>query len=346
VAEFELTRDQLSRLDEVNLKLNITNSTGGSVTLAPAKALIQQVEIYGNQGGDMLCLMRYEDLWTENIHYNSNDWALVAASQNSNANYSTAGNAIADTATATYFIPIKTLINAGGLHLAGLKSMITIRFTFQSSTYTVISGSIPTVTAATLLLEGVYEPKEIADMKSQMYMKSPLTVKFLDRQRNTTTLALAASSTYEVNLSSINGLCAYLWFGIRAAARTAANQLTFTATQSVSSFDIQDQNGQSIIGFYARQISPVDENSCIVYAESGLDNTFPLFTGLVMVPFTENINHSFMYGAGHGFQLFSSYEKLRFTTSSIFTPGNFEIVVLAAMYNQVYIRNGFMIRAN
>src|SRR4051812_15493616 len=61
--EFKFSKDQISDLDAFQLKLSITNSTGGAVVPAPAKQLIQSVEIYGNGGGKCLINLDNLDLW-------------------------------------------------------------------------------------------------------------------------------------------------------------------------------------------------------------------------------------------------------------------------------------------
>lgn len=350
IVEFELSKDVLSRLDQVNLKITVSNTTGGNVVFAPTRAWVQQVEVYGDNGGNLIYLQRYEDSFAELAHYNSQDWSLIAPSECMNDTYAVDGSAasatLANNASQSFVHRLQTLVQGGALHLSGLKSKILLRYTFQQSSYTIISGALPNVTQSILLLEGVYEPKSVMDLKYQLYMKSPLTVKFIDHFRNTQQMTLAANSQYKIVLSALRGLAAWLWVGIRPAARTAANQYDFSATNALTNFDVQDQNGMSLIGFYQRQVTPFDDTTSIIYPESGFDNYFPRYTGLKLIPFAENVNLTFKTGANTGFQVFTSFEQLLFTTSASFTPGNYEILILAGIYNQCYIRGGSIIRAN
>jgi len=241
------------------------------------------------------------------------------------------------------------LITSSALHLAGLKSKVLVRFTFNSSTLNVQTGSAgaPNVTGAVLLIEGAYEPPQVMNLKKELYMRSPLTIKFIDHQRFQSPQTLAASTTYTFTINSLNGLCALLFFGIRSATRTAANMLDWTPTANVSSFDIQTQTGESMLGNYARQTAGggADED-LIVYSESGLDNLFPQNTGLIMVPFTENIKDTLNHGSNYGFNVFTTFEQIKFTTNSYFSGGSYNVECYGFMYNQLYLRNGDLIQSN
>lgn len=342
VVEFLLNKSQLSRLEELELKLDITNSTGAAVTLSPVRALIQQIEILGNQGGNLLNIQRYTELFFELQHYNSNDYALRDLVENMTTPYSPLGRSLANNASTQLYLPIWTLVDGGNLHLAGLTSDVMIRITFQPSAFTIQSGTHPTVNSVELIAKGYYEKKSVMDAKLKFYRDNRTIVKYLDAQTFTQSQAFAASTTYQFTLAAIDGLCAYLWIGLRPAARTASNQTDFTATSGLLNYDILDRNGQSICGSYPRTPR---EAKYIIYPQRS-DNQMSLYTEALFHPFCSDPTRSFRTGANTGFTQFDGFNRLVLTTGAGFVPGNYELVVSARIYNHAIIERNAITRVN
>lgn len=342
IVEFLLNKSQISRLEELHLKLDITNSTGAAVTLSPIRAMIQQIEIFGNQGGQLLNTQRYTELYFELQHYNSNDYALRDLVENMTTPYSPLGRSLANTASTQLYLPIWTLIDGGNLHLAGLESDVMVRVTFQPSTFTIQSGTHPTVNAVELIAKGYYEKPSVMKAKLEYYKNNRTIIKYLDSQIFTISQAFAASSSYKFTLSSVSGLVAYLWIGLRPAARTAANQTDFTVTNGVLNYDILDRSGHSISGSYPRTQR---EAKYIVYPQRS-DNQMSLNTEAIFHPFCSDPTRSFRTGANTGFHAFDGVNQLVLNTSGTFVPGNYELVVSARIYNHAIIEKNSIKRVN
>jgi hypothetical protein len=219
-----------------------------------------------------------------------------------------------------------------------------VRFIFQSSTYTVQAGSVPNVTACTLLVEGDYLPRAVMDQKLALYSKTPLYLSYLDMQRQQTAqLGMAASTTYTINLTAISGLVAYMWIGLRPNAQSSTNQYTFSTTSNLASIDVQDANGQSIIGYYQR--TPVPEISVYGYPQE-LHNQFNLNVGAIMLKFCESPVTSFTYGSNSGSNVFTGYEKIVLTTNASFSTADTQVCIYARTYNNILVEGGELKRLN
>jgi len=334
--EFRIQKGSIKRLDHLYSKLVINNDTGANVQLLPIQLCVNYVQVFGQNGNDLLYQIQGSELWLDNMNFSYLEWTHLFPRLNSDSAYSTAGNVVANGATVNYYIPLLRLFNQANLCPSALSSELTIRIVFNPASINVVAGANPRVDDCYLLLRGHDEPEAITQKRMENYMTKSLTIPYLHPVRMSQTLTLAASSEYSIVLSALRGLCSSLTFTIRSSPITSANMGTYSS--AVASFDIQNGSGESLTGHYRMQY---DENKDIVYSEK-FDNKFGDHSNFIMIPFAESPVHAFQTGSNHGFNTFTGFEKLSFTTSSALVPGAYQIDVYANMHTSATIEKGVL----
>lgn len=339
--DFRINKDVISKIWHAYLKVTLfNNASAANIVPAPFRTMINRMDIFGDQGGDLLFSQTGTEFWLEEAVLSTEEHNAQAAITNTTAAYAVNGTAIANNASITYYLPLISFLSNTNLSLSSLDGDMLIRFNFHPTARTIISGALPDCTGAQLLIRGCYEPRHILEHKNKLYQNVPLTVKYLDNQRHEQTMTLAASSSYTIVLSSIRGLVSYLFVVIRPAALTAANSVSFDA--NINTVDIQDNSGNSMIGRYARTLT---EARNLIYAEC-FENSFNLNSNFFFLPFSESPASSFKSGANLGYAPFDGFDKLILTTGAGLTPGNFEVCVYAKVYNHCTISQGRILRLN
>ena len=334
--KFSTSKNQISRIKNGYIKITVSNTTGASVTLAPTQLWLQRKEIYGDNGGNSLYIEEDLEPWMHNILFAENEWVNLAPMFNSNTAYSRAGVAQADGATRDYYIPLIGFLSSSHLSLAGLANDIEFELTLKPFTLIGLAGTLPNVTNCQLLLRGVYEDPQTSASRAQQYQSPYCVLRYLDNDSHKADLTLTASSQYDIVLSGVRGLVAYLIILVRAKPVTAANQATFV--NAIDSFDIVDESSKSIIGSYQRNY---DETAKLIYPET-FDNYFNQGYYFFLVPFAEDPLMAFKTGANTGFQPFDTHNRLRFTTVAGLATGSYEVQVLAKVYNHIEINQGHL----
>src|ERR1700744_992173 len=87
----------------------------------------------------------------------------------------------------------------------------------------------------------------------KMYKNLPLDFPFLSNQRTSYPLTIATSSSYQIQLNGLSGLVNCMFITVRATTITSSNIGTYVA--ALSTIDIQDSNGNSVIGYYACDVA-------------------------------------------------------------------------------------------
>lgn len=332
--EFRLEKGFVDILDHIYVKMVINNNTGGSVTLAPSQLMIDRWEIYSNNGNKLIFQKYGQEMWCDNTYFSRNEWEVMAGFFNSNAQYSTTGLVVLNGVSRTFYIPLISFFTPTKLHLAGLSGQLLIRLRFNTSALTLLAGTLPTTTDCALQLRGRMEPEEIKNERVNSYMNLHHSLSFLAVQRMSQQITLAASSQYSVVLSGIRGIASTFYFSIRALPITATNQASYIA---IADWDCQEQDGRSSVGYYRRTFADMQLDN----AES-FDNLFTNNVNLHMITFTNNPVQDYTRGSNHGYHCFTSFEKLSFTTPSVFTAGNYQIDIYASVHESAHIDQGVL----
>jgi hypothetical protein len=333
----------IDRFDHAYLKISFVNNDAAPCTIVPSPFLLNYWQIFAGNGNNMLYQQYGYELWQEIVTYsNTLEWNTLQNLVGSNATYSTAGVTIAAGGTTSLYIPLASVFMASRIFLQGLNDNLLIRFTFQPSTLNLISGVTPSVNNMQLLLRGCYEPQAVRELKMKMYKQLPLDFPYLGSQRSQYTQSITANGNYKIQLQGINGLVSHMWIWAYLNPTTASSVGTFADIWS--SFDITEQNGNSILGYYVRDtgdtINYRNDNQ-ISWMEYS-DNTYSLNKNVLLVSFTRDPAGDFRNGSSHGFQPFDGFNVLQFTAKSTAPPGSYNIVVTCRTSNTIKVRQGIL----
>jgi hypothetical protein len=333
----------IDRWDHAYLKISLTNNDASSCTVTPSPLLLQSWQLFGQNGNSLLFQQYGYEIWVEVASFsNTFEWAQMLNLVGSSSAYATTGVVIAAGASTNLYIPLASVFMPARLFLEGLNDNVLIRFNFQPSTLNLIAGVTPTVTQIQLLLRGSYETKAVREMRMKMYKTLPLDFPFMNCQRTNYPLTIAASSNYKIQLQGINGLVNCLWIWAWPTPTTASNAGTFSDIWST--FDITDQSGNSILGYYIRDVADTtnfrsdNQISTMEY----FDNTFSLNKVFLFVSFSRTPVDDWRTGSSRGFQPFDGFNVLNFTTKSTATPGAYNIVVACRTANTLKVRKGIL----
>lgn len=331
--DVRMEKGTIDLLTHAYLQFDLTNSTGGASTIAPLQLAIERIEIYAGNGNQLLTTIYGQELWLTNAFLSRDEWEQSASLFGSTTAYSTAGIAIADGASTVLYCPLIHMLPSVMLHMAGLDSELIVRVVMQTSTYTILAGSNITCNSINLIMKGYSEPEDVKQKRLSVYRNSiPYIVPYVNFQRMNQTITLAASSTYSIVLSGFKGQVGAFFITLRAAAITAANQGTYLA---LSSLDVQNAAGESLTGHYRRTHSDVKlENSEL------LPNVFGNNKEFYLLSWSENPAHDYQSGSNSGYEYFTGFEKLSFTTTSGLAGGSYIVDIRALSYEHLTILNG------
>jgi hypothetical protein len=319
-------------LTNAYVQVKITNSTGGSVTLAPTPFWVDTLDIFNAQG-NALSSITGQQLFLTLAFLSRNEFEQMATYLCMSTAYSTTGSAVADGGSKICYIPLFHLLGATKLHLAGLQKDLTIRLKINVSSLTLLAGTHPTVTEVSLILKGYDEPNTHREAWCSAYNnKMPLKLPFYNWQLVRDTQTLATSTQYTVTLNGLRGPVIGLFFSLRSGPNTGATQGSF---QPVASYDVQLASGESITGHYVI----LHEDSKLENAEL-FDNLFGNNKDWYFVSFSSHPAEDYGTGSNHGYQVFTGTEKLIFTTNGSITPGAFQIDIYALNSCHLEIMNG------
>lgn len=353
VVDFRPQEGIVQRFSHVFLRIQLTNTTGSSLTIVPAQFLLNFLQIYGANGNTLL-FQTYgsnSEIFLENIWLSYDDWFVMAPLVGSTTNYSTAGVAIANGANTTMYIPVLSMLSSSHLFLQGLTDQLLIRFTFQSSAMISIAGGAATVQNMQLVCRGAYETEAVQKMKMQLYRNPPspaigLDFPFVATQRYNFAATLANSSTYNFVLSGLSGLTACLIIIFNALPLTSANIGSYV--QVPTTYQILSQNGDDLTGYFIKSCFAASSGGTANADDNSLeymfytDNQMLANSNFIFISWARNIQQDVISGSSSGFCAMNSFQQLRFTTNATFAPGNFQITVIARTYETLKCRKGIL----
>lgn len=333
IIEFRLSaKGLLPRLDMMFLKIFLTNTSGVNQTIVPSQLCLQYWQVFGQNGNDLILQENGIEMWLSNIYYDQLTWQNIAALLGSNANFSTAGTTVANGNNLVLYIPLLSFFEAARIYLAGLQSEVLLRFTFNPRQLNFTTAGALDCTNCVLLLKGSYEPKSVDEYKMKIYRLDNVDFPFLNVQRTSYTMTLAAATQYQIILSGIAGLVAGLFVVVRASPVLAAN--IGTIVNAIATIDIQNQSGNSIIGYYSRDRNDND----MVYWQH-FPNLFQTNSRFILINWNDCPLTAFHHGSSCGFRSFSGFERAVFTTDAGLAPGSYQIDIFARVYSTAVIRN-------
>lgn len=333
----------IDRFDHAYLKINLINNDANPCTIVPSPLLLNYWQIYGGNGNNLLFQQYGNELWLEIASFsNTLEWNIMQYLVGSNATYSTAGITLAAGASTNIYIPLASVFMSARLFLEGLNDNMLLRFTFNPSAQNLVSGVTPTVTGMQLLLRGCYETKAVKSIKYKQYHTMPLDFPYMGVQRSQYTTSISANSSYKIQLQGINGLVNCVWIYAQTNPVTSANAGTYA--DIFSTFDITDNSGNSILGYYTRDVADTtnfrndNQISCMEY----FDNTFSLNKTFLFVSFSRDPISDWRTGSSHGFQPWDGFNVLNFTTKASASSGTYNIIVTCRTAETLRVRKGVL----
>ena len=196
-------------IDYLSIKISVQNATGSACTIVPSQMLIQRVDVWANNGGNLLCQFFGQELFLSNIFLSTNEFLNMSGGLKLGANYQNDGVAYANGDTDLLYLHLFQPFYPTKLMQEGLKSNLLIRVLFNTQAMNLVSGSgLPDVTNIECLITGRDQPDFINKQMLTYYRdpQIPIQLNFTNIQRMTQTLTLSPSSNYNMVLSSILGV--------------------------------------------------------------------------------------------------------------------------------------------
>jgi len=319
------------------LQWTVLNNTLSSIVYADASSFIDHIEIYGQNGGNLLFQQYSLEYYLQNAWLDRNTYEAQAFTQGLTTAYANATTTVLAGDSFTFNLPLYQFFMSTKILLEGLNSNLLVRIYWKPLSYYVIGGAVEaTTTNLQLVVTGKKLKKYSLDKSLQLYKnpKCPLYQNFLSIQRQSYTIQMTASSTYMLTLTGLSGVCAALFFVIRAAAdvTSAANAHNYV---DILNFDILDVNSQSLIGSYRR-----DDSTAGIQFANTWNNNFRNDTNTNMICWAADPRGAFATSENSGYCILTSFEKLSITMLSSLASAAYQVDIVAYCYDQLIVNNG------
>lgn len=333
--DFRIESGIVDALDWVCLRAKYTNSTGGAVVLAPHQMHIQRIDVYAQNGSDLIYSVQGHDLYLANAFIPRNEYENISGLMGLTESYASAATSITDGTSLYSYIPLFSPWLCWRIHPSGLKGNLLVRVYSNVKALTTVSGGTLTCNELVLQLYSRDQPQSLQTQQNNFYMDPsiPTSLSFLSIQRMPYPITLAASSQYDIVLTGIRGIASCLFFTLRAAAVTASNCITYTA---IDTYDIVDASGNSLLGSTQKN----SQEQQMEYATC-FNNKFRKLINFNFVPFSSDPVSDYTMGTGNGFQPFTSFERLQFKTPSGLSPGAYLLDIVAFVQDDLVIKSGY-----
>jgi hypothetical protein len=314
--DFRLDRGSIDVLNHCYIKANVTNTSGASCTILPLQLAIQRLEIYGANGSNLLATVYGQELYLSNMFFSNNEFLNSNAQMGLTNTFAASGVVIAAGASQNLYCPLVHLFTSTQLMMAGLNSEVLIRVYMENSNLTLIAGTLPITNTVSVLMKGNQLSEGEKKRQLELYRNPmPLILPYLNWNRMNQTLTLAPSTTYTVIMSALQGFINSVIFTLRASPLTNTALATYV---QVADYDIQDQSGQSLLGYYRR----TEDDNQIENGEN-FDNLFGLSVQFYNVSFSDNFVNDYTMAQNSGCQPLDGFARLSFTTTSTMAAGSY-----------------------
>lgn len=330
VVDYKLDNKLCDVLDFLDLELNFTNSTGGATVYKPAPLLLNRFDIISAQGVNLFT-SQDQEIYMSNFFLDKSAYESLAGVQDLSAStYGAVGTSTANLGSLRLNIMLHGMFKACRLPLCALDGPLTIRFYFNPSTLYVTSGSEMTCSSMSLVAHGRRLSTQAKNEIINIFHNGriPISLSHLSVDRMTLTQSLTASTTINIPLNGLKGICSFLVFTIRLASTYLTSApITYLACDS---FDILDSSSSSLIGHLAR-----NRNIQKIHWAHCFGNDVMNQTGVNFVSFAIDPRDAFGKGSNSGFVVFTGNESLRINLSSAITTASHIIDIRAYMHESI-----------
>ena len=333
--DFRIEPGSIDVLDYPCLDMLFTNGTGSNATMNSLALSIQRLDVV-SASGNVLHSILGQELHLSNQFLNKDTYDALCIDMGTTTAYAQAVTATADAATLNLVQPIFPFFKAAKLYIGGMKGAIILRFYFNASTYTVVTGAAMTLTSAALILVGkqLKESAKAAIRDVWLSPNIPLRLAHLTIDRITSTQTLTAGQIVNLPLNGLSGLCAFLIITVRIAS-TALTTAPI-AYLPLGTIDVKANNGNSLCGSYARTARMRHIQSAILFANAS--NA----TGAEIIPFCADPVSAWSRGENSGYAVLTSNESLQFVCPAAITTVSHIITVMAYNYTDLVSFNGVL----
>lgn len=234
-----------SHINDVYLRIDISNATGGNVELLPVPQFIDRID-WQTPDGTRIQIQYSDNLWLDTCHMRQSQWELNAPLINADKDWRPSLDIIPNGGTRSYYMKLSAnWMKQTGIFLPAVEGEIIARVFFNPAADFVLSGTGPTVTRLELEFEGGFMLDSEYAQAVNRHRLSCHDHRYFYNIRQSFTSNLSPSQQVEVLLSGFNGLFAEFEFYIRAANAAGVAKFDYLP---IDRYTLLDSNGTDITG--------------------------------------------------------------------------------------------------
>ena len=337
VVQFRLLQTRVS-IDRAILFCRINNTSGlanGNPYLS-----IDQLRLLTSNGNDLICQLTGKDLFNNLIMLTESEFANASAYNNTSTTWGL-GSGFGAGQTTDLYLPLLGLPWDGNERFPLMfSSDLILELRLKPSSEWIESGTPADITFSQmkLYLDSMEYSPSVELALSSSIKNGSYKFAYTDTLVYKNALTLAASSTYEFTLSSINGLVALLFIGVYSATSGAGNRLP-TAMQS---YQILDSDGSNICG---GSVIPTEYNKIEILDHFSHSSLPRHLDGIIIHSFCSDPDRTMIENVPSGAFPFDGFQRLSITTPAGLGGGTYTVEVSARVYSVIQSdRTGNLVR--
>jgi len=302
--DFKIEPSAIDGLNFPVLRAVFLNSSGANASRNSLHSEVNRLDVL-NAKGDVLWSTTGQEMFFANTLFSDrNAFIDCCAKLGLTSAFAQLNTVVADAATQTLLLPIYGFFLGCKLFIEALSGPLILRFYFNASTFTVVTGAQMSCQSLSLVLMGknmkALTKKKLEEVWHKDYI--PLSLSHFSVDRIQVSQALAASTRYSISLQGFTGVCGLIVLSIRLAitANTTA-QYTYITMDTV---DLLDGSNTSLIGSYPRP-----EDIRILHHANKYRNA-SCNLGLDVINFCKDPIGSFSLGVVSGYKLITGQETI------------------------------------
>lgn len=337
VIDFKIENGVVDVLQYPSLHMSFTNNTGSASTVVGSPLWINHIEVYAENGSKQIAYITGDDLYMQNFFLDRATYESQCSALGLTTSYASTATSIPNNGTLVLNLPIYHFFKAVGIAPCGLGSALLLRFYFNPTTLTHITGTALTCTNLQLVIRGKQlKQQEKNDLKALYGDNSriPLSLTHPLVDRMLITQPLSANQVVPISLSGIRGVCSFLIFTVTLASDTVLpnGQINYVRMQD---WDVLDASSKSLIGAFRR-----DNNIQEIDFSNNFGNNAWNQKQFHIMSWASAPREAFSTGAVSGFAVMSGNEKLSITCPSTLTSGSYVIEIKGYIHADIVLEKG------
>ena len=307
------------------LLLELEFTAANPVTVIP-HYLIDRVEFLSTEGNP-ISVIYGDNIYAEKLHKTLEQHNREKDVENLNSSYN--GVSVSAATLKRIILHIPCLVDKTQLKLSAVNNRMIARFYFSPNGVTSGSASDISVSLCDLIqvtqqLSGALESSEQRKKQNGTFW-----YRFLNPVRvASNTQSMAASSQYDIRLTSAHGMYAYLFFVIRTNPISGSNVNSFL---QIDSFELYDRD-MTIVGL--KTTNEMHKIDSLMFEGDILNSKY-----IYVIPFAIDINLA-NNGSQTGYYCFTGDEILRIYTPAGFASTSYKVDVYGYEYNKLQLDHG------